>query len=410
MKDSHRKSSRKTRYLKLIRFIALIILAPLCMVLTTREALGRLPKPYTASLDGINGIALVNNRPALKGRLNGYDSGSKPDTLSVPQRSWVHLTLNSDPVVTPAQVGPDPTQNTDYTFACKMTRGTAVWGFLSNRGTCENGISVPMSKSGAGIKSQNPSILLASRLLTSRLLEKRQYIAQDIARQGNLILDQLISANIFYSVQKKDLIDWINSSDRRYWNVAEGCLNILQNQVLKDSAPNLDVIFYKYFILAGYADPIGSVDQIPQNPQIDQSILREAIKQSFNERNGTNFSSFEEIVEDEIIISPLTEKALFSVSNSKAQLKVEVLIGSVQVKNPNSSPRTVKAGERYVYSITGTQETVQIQIQEISQSEPFNTFLDPTLWSPEVSSFIKDFRATITPPPPPPSQVPPVVR
>lgn len=105
------------------------------------------------------------------------------------------------------------------------------------------------------------------------------------------ILEKLQEANISYSVVESALLEWISNSDRRYYNVAAECLNIIQNQRLKNNAPHIDVIFYHYQDILG-------VKYLPEDPQINQEKLKEAIRRAYNGENGTDFKSFEAIIEN----------------------------------------------------------------------------------------------------------------
>jgi energy-coupling factor transporter ATP-binding protein EcfA2 len=124
----------------------------------------------------------------------------------------------------------------------------------------------------------------ADTSLTS--LSKKYPITESKAEK---ILEKLKEANIGYSVNKNELIGWIENSNRQYYNVSIESLNLLQDERLKNDAPDIDVIYYYYQQLLGGKE-------LPENPQIDQGKLKEAIRRAYNNKNGTDFQSFEEIV------------------------------------------------------------------------------------------------------------------
>lgn len=95
------------------------------------------------------------------------------------------------------------------------------------------------------------------------------------------ILSNLKAVNINYSVTKSTIIEWLSDSDHRYLNVAQECLQVLQNQRLKGEGADLDKIYYYYLQILG-------VEELQQNPKIDQEKLKESLRKAYNNKNGAD--------------------------------------------------------------------------------------------------------------------------
>lgn len=103
------------------------------------------------------------------------------------------------------------------------------------------------------------------------------------------ILSNLKAVNINYSVTQSTIIEWLSDSDHRYLNVAQECLQVLQNQRLKGEGADLDKIYYYYLQILG-------VEELQQNPKIDQEKLKESLRKAYNNKNGADNQSFNEIL------------------------------------------------------------------------------------------------------------------
>jgi hypothetical protein len=103
------------------------------------------------------------------------------------------------------------------------------------------------------------------------------------------ILSNLKAVNINYSVTESTIIEWLSDSDHRYLNVAQECLQALQNQRLKGEGADLDKIYYYYLQILG-------VKKLQQNPKIDQEKLKESLRKAYNDKNGADSQSFKEIL------------------------------------------------------------------------------------------------------------------
>lgn len=103
------------------------------------------------------------------------------------------------------------------------------------------------------------------------------------------LLQNLEAVNIDFS--NPNVPDWLNDPSSRYPQFAEGCLNFLDNQRLKQKV-YIDVIFWKYTGKLGGEVIVNSYDG-----NLDAMKLKNAIVKSYEERNGNNNLSFENIVE-----------------------------------------------------------------------------------------------------------------
>jgi hypothetical protein len=113
--------------------------------------------------------------------------------------------------------------------------------------------------------------------------------SQTSSLSSERILSNLKAVNINYSVAKSTIIEWLSDSDHRYLNVAQECLQVLQNQRLKGEGADLDKIYYYYLQILG-------VEELQQNPKIDQKKLKESLRKAYNNKNGADNQSFNEIL------------------------------------------------------------------------------------------------------------------
>jgi hypothetical protein len=131
--------------------------------------------------------------------------------------------------------------------------------------------------------SPSPSQTSPSPSQTSPLLPPPSSLSSE------RILSNLKAVNINYSVTKSTIIEWLSDSDHRYLNVAQECLQVLQNQRLKGEGADLDKIYYYYLQILG-------VEELQQNPKIDQEKLKESLRKAYNNKNGADNQSFNEIL------------------------------------------------------------------------------------------------------------------
>lgn len=125
-------------------------------------------------------------------------------------------------------------------------------------------------------------------------------IAQwDLATQKQLRLIQITSSqnleqdldavNIDFS--DSALSNFLGKPFSNYPQFAEGCLKLLENQRLKGKV-YFDVLFWTYT-----EELEGQVDSTSPNGNLDEDRLKTAMVRAYNTRNGSNLSSFEDIVE-----------------------------------------------------------------------------------------------------------------
>jgi hypothetical protein len=108
---------------------------------------------------------------------------------------------------------------------------------------------------------------------------------------GAELLRQLRDVNVLVSVDPAAMQSWLEHSNQRYRNIADATLAVLKGRQLKSPA-NLDVIAYKYARLLG----LDSEDRLPNRPDIDVTALSKAIVAAYNEQNGADAKSVDEIV------------------------------------------------------------------------------------------------------------------
>lgn len=383
---------RKLRDSKGLLFILSIVIVPLFILLTNiPTVLSSESPPNAATFAKFKGIIRVfpggdTNSPKTPNQypqLTGIGS-QKPDILWVAKTppssttpSWAHIQLWRDfNLVSPViQAGTD-NQDTQYTFPCKIISGGGViaWGIRQqNPWSCEQ-ITI---KNSAWKKSDLQNLYFAEKAMT-----KENNNAPEI-------LERLQEVNINYSVAKSALLEWISDSDRRYYNVALECLKILQNQRLKNEGPDIDVIFYYYKKILG-------VEQLPENPQINQEKLKEAIRRAYNNKNGTDFQSFEEIVEDakfiqsEVQISPNEDLTLIYIHHLQENnnLVIDVLAGSVTIQ-----ANSTRTGERYN---TNQGDVTNIQnFNQVVSEQSVQIFLNTDNWSESMKTLINSFNQKI---------------
>lgn len=209
------------------------------------------------------------------------------------------------------------------------------------------------------------------------------------------ILENLKKVNINYSVAKSAILEWIGDSDLRYYNIAIECLNILQNRTLKNGGADIDKIFYYYKQILG-------VEELPQNPQINQETLREAIRKGYNNKNGTD-DSFENILENAasleslVQVAPKEDLTLIYAHNLDKNVAIDVVVGSVTVQAPDNSVTPVQAGSRYIYFGNGKQgSTSVIGINNLVNQESVQIFLNSGNWSEDITPLINAFNQQIS--------------
>ena len=91
---------------------------------------------------------------------------------------------------------------------------------------------------------------------------------------SQIILSNLEKVNITTSVPRPDLLEWISSPGRQYLNIAQGCLDLLQNKSLKNNGAYIDVIFW-YYMKDKYGLDVNKAEdsaKVPMNPSIDQNV------------------------------------------------------------------------------------------------------------------------------------------
>ncbi|HYX13830.1 MAG TPA: hypothetical protein VE944_05555 [Nostoc sp.] len=386
----------KLRLSKWLIFIALIVIVPICILLTpiTSTAVTR---PDSATFDKFQGTIRVfpggdtslSKTPKKHPKLTNSPA---PDILFVAKtpsgsspKSWAHLKLWAksrlvDPVV---QAGTDDT-DTEYTFPCKLNKpGSAVigWGLQQQSPRRCEFISVGHP---AFQKSYLRNSYLAEKAMTKLNKENAQKI-----------LEKLKEVNINYSVAESAILEWIGDSDLRYYNIVIECLNILQNQRLKNGGADLDKIFYYYKDILG-------VEELPQNPQINQESLREAIRRGYNNKNGTD-DSFENIlenvasIESQVQVSPTEDLTLIYAHNLDNNMAIDVLVGAVTIQAADNSEISVGAGSRYIYFGNGTQgSTSVIGISNLVNQEPVQIFLNGSNWSEDITPLINAFNQQVS--------------
>jgi hypothetical protein len=113
--------------------------------------------------------------------------------------------------------------------------------------------------------------------------------SQPIPISARRLEQSLASVNIDFS--DATLRDELDNSFSPYRQFAEGCLKLLDYQRLKKKV-YFDVIFWNYTEELG-----GKIETNSDDGDLDEEILKAAIIQGYNTRNGSNAESFEEILE-----------------------------------------------------------------------------------------------------------------
>ncbi|MCC5607200.1 hypothetical protein LC612_10465 [Nostoc sp. CHAB 5834] len=408
LRDFKQQILRNLRHSKWLVYIVLMVIVPIWILLTPIINKAVTP-PNSATFDGTKGKIFVHPKGDIKSRRKpeDYPKLTRPDILWVAGtspgsnfKSWAHLKLlvGSTPVSPVVQAGIDDT-DTKYTFPCRIELGAGVIGWrLQKQSTsvCHKTIVGKSAPKRSNVRSFDRGAKAMNKV------DKNN--AQDI-------LDNLKKVNINYSVAKSAILEWIGDSDLRYYNIVIECLNILQNQRLKNGGADLDKIFYYYKEILG-------VEELPQNPQINQESLREAIRRGYNNKNGTD-DSFENIlenvasIESQVQVSPTEDLTLIYAHNLDNNVAIDVVVGSVTVQAPDNSVTPVQAGSRYIYFGNGTQgSTSVIGINNLVNQESLQIFLDSGSWSEDITPLINAFNQQIsqTSIPPSPTSIPPSPR
>ena len=167
-----------------------------------------------------------------------------------------------------------------HTFSGKQLReGTRQVGQLSDS-DYHPGTDSP---AGCGSNSQynvNWTIKLG------RVIAFNEDVAPPSTAQG--LLQALQAINIDYSVTESQILDWLGNSYSLYPQFAKGILKLFDGVRLKNKV-YLDVIFYNYEELGGKV-VFNSLDG-----SLDLNILKKAIVEGYEIRNGISVSSFEDI-------------------------------------------------------------------------------------------------------------------
>lgn len=168
-----------------------------------------------------------------------------------------------------------------HTFSGKQLReGTRLVGQLSNS-DYQPGTDSP---AGCGSNSQynvNWTIKLG------RVIAFNEGVVPPSTAQG--LLQALQAINIDYSVAESQILDWLGNPYSLYPQFAKGILKLLDIQQLNNKV-YLDVIFYNYKELGG------KVVSNSLDGSLDLEILKKAIVEAYEIRNGISVSSFEDIV------------------------------------------------------------------------------------------------------------------
>ncbi len=375
----NQKISKKLNRSKWLVFTMLIVLVPICIILTTVDRVQSSDNlPDSAIIEKYGGIihVLPNGKKINKVRITANGGTlNRTDILSIvgDSVSWAHLKLmKGSNVLSPIlQAGTD-SATTQYTFPCRLD-GSGVIGW--------------------GLRQQNPwhceKFIAGSPALKRSSLQNLYFAEKAMAKQNNeknaeVILQRLQEVNIGYSVAKSELLEWISDSDLRYYNVAIECLNILQNQRLKNDAPDIDKIFYYYKEILG-------VEELPENPQINQEKLKEAIRRAYNNKNGTDFQLLAEIVEDvefiqsEVQISPNEDLTLIYVHHlQNNDLVIDVLTGNVTIQ-----AQSLYKGSRYNINQGGSTQIPDFN--KVVEEESVKIFFNEGNWSEDMKTLIKSF-------------------
>lgn len=112
--------------------------------------------------------------------------------------------------------------------------------------------------------------------------------SQSIPISARRLEQSLASVNIDFS--EATLRDQLDNSFSQYPQFAEGCLKLLDYHRLKKKV-YFDVIFWNYKELGG------TIETDSNNGNLDEEILKAAILEGYNTRNGSGAVSFEEILE-----------------------------------------------------------------------------------------------------------------
>jgi hypothetical protein len=399
---------RKFRRSKWIVLIVLMLLIP-SVVLTPLRSLGA--QSDYATFDDLNGTVAV----FFGGKINANSFLIQKDKTKIASgdiisvaggQSWAHLQLwrNNKKASPILQAGMDKS-NTKYFFPCRVKPTVVVgWGLqeLGGNNACEVIEVNPKRK-----KIALNRLYLAEAAMTKmngakntetsfKKLTFGTLMARDGQGNAESILEELKVVNINYSVAKSAILEWISDSDLRYYNIATTSLDILEDRRLKGNGADLDKIFYYYKLILG-------VEELPQNPQINQEKLQEAIRRGYNNKNGTDepfeniFGAYEQ-TENQVKVKPTNESTLIHIHDDDSLVTVEVLVGSVEVQTASNAGVPLSAGQRFRYFGGGSQGVPEnIGMAELLKKPSVQIFLDLSKWSEDIKPLIQKFQKTIYP-------------
>ncbi|MEH2453193.1 hypothetical protein [Nostoc sp.] len=168
-----------------------------------------------------------------------------------------------------------------HTFSGKQLReGTKQVGKLSDTDYHEG----KESPDGCG---GNSKYYVNWTIKLGRVIAVNEGVAPPSTAQG--LLQALQAINIDYSLTEFQILDWLGNSYSLYPQFAKGILKFLDTQQLKNKV-YLDVIFYNYKELGG------KVVSNSLDGSLDSEILKKAIVEGYETRNGISVLSFEDIV------------------------------------------------------------------------------------------------------------------
>jgi hypothetical protein len=109
---------------------------------------------------------------------------------------------------------------------------------------------------------------------------------------GAALMKQLSEFNVLASVQPSTMQSWLDLPDEKYRRIAEGALTLLNGRRLQNRV-DFDVIVYNYARALG----LQSEDDMPPKPEIDLRALEKAMVSAYNDKNGADAKTLEQIVE-----------------------------------------------------------------------------------------------------------------